>query len=116
MLIMQTNKTGWWEGNDIASESSAICPSKMCATSIPLRHDISVLRHTCWLLRFACLQDEWPEDEAARQQIRADFTTDPEVGDRHQELVFIGQVSNVSHVCSLIIFGAGKIMAVLASN
>jgi hypothetical protein len=53
---------------------------------------------------FACLQEEWPEDEAAIKQIRADFTTDPEVGDKRQELVFIGQVSNVGHICSLIIF------------
>lgn len=40
------------------------------------------------------MQDEWPEDEDARQQIRADFSTDSTVGDRRQELVFIGQVSS----------------------
>jgi hypothetical protein len=38
------------------------------------------------------LQEEWPEDEAAKQQIRADFSSDDEIGDRRQELVFIGQV------------------------
>jgi hypothetical protein len=38
------------------------------------------------------VQEEWPEDEAAQQQIRADFSSDEAVGDRRQELVFIGQV------------------------
>ncbi|WIA40174.1 hypothetical protein OEZ86_013569 [Tetradesmus obliquus] len=35
--------------------------------------------------------EEWPEDEAAKQQIRADFASDSSIGDRRQELVFIGQ-------------------------
>jgi hypothetical protein len=38
------------------------------------------------------VQTEWPEDEAAQQQIKADFSADASIGDRRQELVFIGQV------------------------
>ncbi|KIZ03485.1 CobW domain protein [Monoraphidium neglectum] len=44
---------------------------------------------------FAALPEEsWPEDATARERIRADFdpTSPPEaVGDRRQEVVFIGQ-------------------------
>jgi hypothetical protein len=36
------------------------------------------------------LQEDWPEDPAVVERIRADF--DEGVGDRRQELVFIGQV------------------------
>ncbi|KXZ55351.1 hypothetical protein GPECTOR_3g481 [Gonium pectorale] len=36
-------------------------------------------------------KDEWPEDATVRQQIEADFDSDPAIGDRRQELVFIGQ-------------------------
>ncbi|KAG2425693.1 hypothetical protein HXX76_013535 [Chlamydomonas incerta] len=36
-------------------------------------------------------KDEWPEDDAVRAQIQADFDSDPDIGDRRQELVFIGQ-------------------------
>ncbi len=58
---------------------------------------------TAWLLAAAAaaianilLQEEWPEDEGACAQIRADFSADPAVGDRRQELVFIGQVRQMS--------------------
>lgn len=44
------------------------------------------------MLWFVYLQEEWPEDDAAREQIKVDFSTDPSIGDRRQELVFIGQV------------------------
>eukprot|EP00983_Pelagomonas_calceolata_P087928 1157074-Pelagomonas_calceolata.AAC.1 len=37
------------------------------------------------------LQEEWPEDEDIQARIKADFCSDPDVGDRRQELVFIGQ-------------------------
>ena len=33
--------------------------------------------------------EEWPEDEESREEIRSKFVG--EYGDRHQELVFIGQ-------------------------
>lgn len=38
------------------------------------------------------VQDEWPEDPSAVSHIRSDFSSDPDIGDRRQELVFIGQV------------------------
>ncbi|KAF5829331.1 cobalamin synthesis protein cobW C-terminal domain-containing protein [Dunaliella salina] len=41
---------------------------------------------------FACVpKEEWPEDEDIQARIKADFCSDPEIGDRRQELVFIGQ-------------------------
>ncbi|KAG2489398.1 hypothetical protein HYH03_012039 [Edaphochlamys debaryana] len=36
-------------------------------------------------------EDEWPEDPKIRDKIRADFDPDSDVGDRRQEIVFIGQ-------------------------
>jgi hypothetical protein len=39
-------------------------------------------------------QEDWPEDPKVRAQIRADFANDPAIGDRRQELVFIGQVQH----------------------
>lgn len=39
-------------------------------------------------------QEDWPEDESIRCQIRADFDSDASIGDRRQELVFIGQSIN----------------------
>jgi G3E family GTPase len=41
---------------------------------------------------FATLdEDEWPEDAEVRRHIRADFDPDAAIGDRRQEIVFIGQ-------------------------
>jgi hypothetical protein len=37
------------------------------------------------------LQEDWPEDEDIQKRIQADFCADPKIGDRRQELVFIGQ-------------------------
>lgn len=37
------------------------------------------------------LQEEWPEDEEIKARIQTDFCDDPEIGDRRQEIVFIGQ-------------------------
>jgi hypothetical protein len=43
------------------------------------------------VLNFKCCpQEEWPEDPIASAQIQADFCEDAAVGDRRQELVFIG--------------------------
>ncbi|KAF8059687.1 yciC [Scenedesmus sp. PABB004] len=47
-------------------------------------------------------EDEWPEDADTRDQIRADFCDDAEVGDRRQELVFIGQSLRVERVTELL--------------
>jgi hypothetical protein len=38
------------------------------------------------------VQEEWPDDTSAVAQIKSDFSSDPAIGDRRQELVFIGQV------------------------
>lgn len=45
------------------------------------------------------VQEEWPEDEEAKQQILADFSSDADIGDRRQELVFIGQVGAALLLC-----------------
>ena len=42
--------------------------------------------------------DEWPEDEESRSEIEAKLVG--EYGDRHQELVFIGQGLNQEHVAA----------------
>ncbi len=43
-------------------------------------------------------QDVWPVDEVVRAKVKADFDSDPTIGDRRQELVFIGQDLKV-HTC-----------------
>eukprot|EP00775_Hariotina_reticulata_P012907 gene12907-13033_t len=54
-------------------------------------------------------KDEWPEDPDVQAQIRADFSTDnEEIGDRRQELVFIGQyVSCANPVLLYVAAGSG---------
>ena len=37
-------------------------------------------------------EEEWPEEEETKTIIRAAFSDDPAIGDRRQEIVFIGQV------------------------
>lgn len=44
------------------------------------------------MMRFLSPQEEWPEDEEVRRLITADFDPNDAIGDRRQELVFIGQV------------------------
>jgi hypothetical protein len=53
----------------------------------------------CHAVLCCAVQDEWPEDPSAVSQIRCDFSSDPAIGDRRQELVFIGQVG-ATHVGS----------------
>jgi hypothetical protein len=46
----------------------------------------------------------WPDGEGARDKIRADFDASAPpalVGDRRQEIVFIGQVGRVGLLCSI---------------
>lgn len=48
------------------------------------------------LMSWLChMQEDWPEDKAVCEQIRADFSPDALIGDRRQELVFIGQVRGI---------------------
>ncbi|KAF5830577.1 hypothetical protein DUNSADRAFT_14343 [Dunaliella salina] len=51
---------------------------------------LQVMKEGCW---FACVpEDEWPNDEAALKRILADFSPNhPEMGDRRQEIAFIGK-------------------------
>ena len=44
--------------------------------------------------KFFCAvpKEEWPDDEETRKIIQDAFSDDPAIGDRRQEIVFIGQV------------------------
>ena len=48
-------------------------------------------------------QDLWPEDDESRAKIRGDYAADAPaelVGDRRQEIVFIGQASALGIRCA----------------
>jgi hypothetical protein len=77
-------------------------PSKRSALKSSAERWRAVESSDHYLLTACCLpllpllsQEEWPEDEAAKQQIRADFSSNSSIGDRRQELVFIGQVGHL---------------------
>lgn len=76
---------------------SAMALPRCCHTNLCCCHHSLLAWHAA--SASLALQDEWPEDSDARKQIRTDFSSDESIGDRRQELVFIGQVRGA--VCSL---------------
>lgn len=90
---------GQWQQNPTQTlDPASISPAVLSALHHTHCTDLRLPLTVCTPLPLAPLwfvspQEEWPEDAAACEQIKADFcTADPSIGDRRQELVFIGQV------------------------